>query len=168
MTYEDAFLQGIANNWSGSAGGYNVSVNTGTNANGYEVTINNVISADVNSVSCGNFNGPIDMFIGDGRYGLDSLYTLDDFMSTSAHEFGHSVFHVYDIYTYTDENGNIQKTDQGITTPFTSMMNGPWGIKAQAVDYAIILNNQTWTSTEFVFYSQYGDILDKYIGKGKW
>ena len=81
IDYTRGFLRGVEKNWSCAT----VSTYAEQNANGFEVTINNV--ATVNDYCHADFDGPITMYTGDGRSGLNHLYSYDDFMSTAAHEF---------------------------------------------------------------------------------
>ena len=162
MTYADAFLNGVSNDWSSTT----VACHTGQHANGIVVNINNVTTA--NDYSRSYLGGPINMFVGDGRTGY--TYSLADFMSTSAHEFGHAGFHVYDIYHYTDPNtGSTKRTDPNISVPFKSIMNYQFGLGgAQPVDYDIIFTNKTWTLNSWFYYSSDSNTLDKHIGAGNW
>ena len=61
-----------------------------------------------------------------------------------------------------------KRTDQGIATPFTSMMNAAWGITAQDVDFAILFTNETWKLSGYFRYSSDPDTLDKVLGEGEW
>ena len=162
MTYADAFLNGVSNDWSSTT----VACHTGQHANGIVVNVNNVTTA--NDYSRSYLGGPINMFVGDGRTGY--TYSLADFMSTSAHEFGHAGFHVYDIYHYTDPNtGSTKRTDPNISVPFKSIMNYQFGLGgAQPVDYDIIFTNKTWTLNSWFYYSSDSNTLDKHIGAGNW
>jgi len=157
ITYRQAFLQGVANDWSTET----TNVHTGQHADGFEVTI----SRDAGRAHAWA-GGPIRMFA-KNMHGY--RHTLADFMSVSAHEFGHAGFRIGDIYHETLDDGTIRWHDPLIATPFPSIMNDHRAVSgAQPVDWAIILNNRTWERNTIFRFSNDPATLDRHIGYGLW
>ena len=141
-TYTDAFLSGVAKNWSGKIGQYNLATYTGESNNGIGVNIGNV---DTNAENDNSYAlipgdrsssnpGSITMRTGDSRSGV--VYSDEQFMWTSAHEFIHTLG--------VDDSYNSQYVKDN--PEFKSITN-QFGTPVQDVDVTKVLaanNTNTW------------------------
>jgi len=134
------FLQGVKDEWSGTFGSYKVSTYAGESSKGIKVNIGSVNLKKKNDNSCmtqplfgwtPSNPGSITMRTGDSRTG--TIYTADQFMWVSAHEFGH-ILGVGDAYNSNNSTG------------VTSIFNA-FGTSVQQGDIAKVLsawNTKKW------------------------
>jgi hypothetical protein len=162
--YAQHTIDGIRNGWKGTYDNKPVNVRIfKANANSPgSIAVNIKTVSSANDFSTGPI-GKMNLFIGDGRIGIDHRYSTANFMSVAAHEFGHSALRLWDVYI-----AGHPDPDPNITTPFTSIMNRAWGITAQEVDYAILFGNRTWLSADHFRYGSDSATLDKILGVGNW
>jgi len=149
VRYDDAFLQGVREHWTGTFGQFEVFTFARRMRGGIPVNIGHV-----NLTVAGDFShmlgaetwspstpGSIVMRTGDSRPSVNRLYTLSEFVWVSAHEFGH-IMGVDDTW----DRNHPERTDPTRHANVTSMFNA-FGTSVQERDIRMVLrawDTGTW------------------------
>ena len=166
-SYREAVLEGIKYQWSTEKyNGKKVTVraiDVGTNKSIMPLGQKS-ISVEIREGADESTGGPGSPMILYTKAPTGKELSLQQFRGLAAHEFGHSGFHIYDVYG----SPLHPNADPGITNPFPSIMNNPYTTKAQQVDYDMVFENKSWESKNWVYYSSSPNILDTHVGAGNW
>lgn len=157
ITYEEAFPRGIKDMWEGEYHGKPVKVNlekVDAADENEKIKVKFDIVHGTESFSCASvgYDKNIWIYSGDGRDVTNIFYSYSWYTYAAGHEFGHAALSLPDVYA-------DDKLKDCLATP----MNNHDTLRAQEVDYYMLLTHRTWELDGLYQYSDDMDSISKYL-----
>ena len=157
VTYSEAFIIGAKYVWSGVYNNKAVKVHIDPVEDTALCKKIRVVISPVKDMYCYSNAQKIPpviwIYTGDGRVGIDHMYSYSDIIYVAGHEFGH-ILGLGDAYV--DPNKKVQ---QYLRSP----MNGWEWRQATDADYFIMLKHNTWLHGNLFIYSSDRELLKWYL-----
>lgn len=158
VTYSEAFIIGAKYVWSGVYNNKAVKVHIDPVEDTALCKKIRVVISPVKDMYCYSNAQKIPpviwIYTGDGRVGIDHMYSYSDIIYVAGHEFGHAALGLADVYS--DSNEYVQKY-------LDSVMNSWDNRHAEDADYYALLKYHTWQFTDLFVYSSDRELLKRYL-----